>query len=1142
MPDVLDLETGDAGRSARGVDGSSRPDERGQVGPGRVEPGQVEVAPLIRSKIQAPALRSSTLSRQRLLDRLADAVAARVTLVTAEAGYGKTTLLADFAAHAGLRTLWYRLDSTDADHVTWTNYLIAAGREVAPDFGRATLSLLAQLPTGGPPKSAYMASLIGELPQLGEGPTLLVLDDFHLVDANADVRELVGRLVEQAPDWLHLVISSRRRPSLEFARLAGMGELTELNTDELRFSPSETERLFADGYEQPLEADVLRDLDRRTRGWAASLQLFHGSIRGRPAAAVRALARSLSGAKGPIYDFLAEEVLANIPADLADFLVRAALLERVLAAHMVALLADSSRPRTVAEARSWIEDADRMGLLTRTSETSEARQLHPLLRDFLIGQLEQRFDADDIKQMHLRLARTISDSDPLTACRHFIEGGEHGEAMGCLGASVMLTMGSGQWGVASELIDRLEGVPADPAVAAIRARRLIEDGDLTGAERLLLGTDISASPPDVRAVLRQTTLSLGWRTGDPKLLHVTLREIEADPETPAILHDIAQVFVDASWMAGTPTALPVLGRRLVAMARTQQEAGHDFYCAISLHNATVAYLNAGDYEAALGAAQDAMRAFDALSFAAPERLSTESLVTICRLETGESLGPLDHQLGAGATPKEFADVPAELAVACLVLGERQQALELISRAETRHREGRSDVLGVAITEVAKALADLPSHPALAVGLLQTPTFEGPLDLGHTLARKAVLAQSHLLGGDPESCLTVAEPALEEARLRCARRAETRLALLVALARRDPEKLRLAIGEANSSGRLALLELADPICDALDLLIPLPTSLEASIASSPKRWLPALRRQLDRGDVLAGHVAAQLLDGHGEFIDVGRLRAYAKTYRRRGASSAVGVELARRTSPRLRVHDLGRVTLDVGGRVVALSGMRRKPASLLMYLVTRPQFTANREQVLDVLWPDADPASSSNSLNQSLYFLRREIDPWYEDDVAAGYVGFEGDVVWLDQALTSADSVDFLAAARLPREPAALPDILRLIRMYFGHFAPEFEYEEWAINWRSRLHSTLLDLANSSVDALVRAGNLAGARDVAIASLAIDPAASDIERRLIWLYWQLGATSAARAQHQHLARREESDGLEPTSLVDIVAGPAPRAGG
>jgi DNA-binding SARP family transcriptional activator len=215
-------------------------------------------------------------------------------------------------------------------------------------------------------------------------------------------------------------------------------------------------------------------------------------------------------------------------------------------------------------------------------------------------------------------------------------------------------------------------------------------------------------------------------------------------------------------------------------------------------------------------------------------------------------------------------------------------------------------------------------------------------------------------------------------------------------------------------------------------------------------------------------------------------------------------------------------------------MRRKAAALLVYLATKPAFTANRDQVLDDLWPDADPASAMNSLNQSLYFLRREIDPWYEDEISVDYVGFGGELLWLDPALVFTDSSNFLRVATAVRNQDALAsEALDLVRSYRGLFAPEFEYEEWAIDWRTKVHSVLLDVAHEAIDRLTAVDDVKGAREVAAAVLDVDPTASDIERALISLLWRTGATSAAKAQYEHLVRIEARDGLEAESFAVIV---------
>jgi DNA-binding SARP family transcriptional activator len=1099
-----------------------------------------ERAPVILSKIQPPHVRSSTLSRQRLLERLTDAVGSRLTLVVAEAGYGKTTLLADFSSRASVRCLWYKLDSTDADPITWTNYLIAAVREVDPSFGAGTLSLLAQVGPGGPPESAFVASLLGELPRLGEAPTVIVLDDFHAVDDSRDAHGYVARLIKDAPPWLHFVISSRRRPPLELGRLAAMGELVDISTDDLRFTADETARLFADGYGIALEPDVLRDLEARTQGWVASLQLFHGSVRGRPSTAVRALAKSLSGATNPIYDFLAQEVLNNLPEDLEEFLVRVALLDRIVSDRVPALFAESESMRPDEQrAHAWIEEADRLGLLTRTSQTSSARHLHPLLREFLVGTLRGRHSEGDIRSMHLRVAKAVVDTDPLTASRHYIEGGDQAAAMKCLGSSVMLTMGSGQWGLASSLIDRLDATAVDPAVAAIRARRHIDDGDFASATQLLGAVDLARSPAEVRAVFRHARLYLGWRAGDRDLMYTTLREIQGDPQTPGIMRDISQNFIDASPLAPVRVSLPTLAERLSHMAHRQRQAGHQFFAAISLHNAAVAYMNAGDFEAGVQTGRDALEAFERLPFPAPERFSTHSILATMQFELGNRETADEHFARATHDGDEFADVAAELALTLLATGDRKNGGVMLARAESLVRQGRSDAVGSLMVEGAKSFRLLPSDSTAATLALASSSVDGPLDFGHLIARQTIRSLAYLLAGDPAAALSIAEDALEEARELSARRAEMRLAVIVSLARGDTAAAHASIADAAALGELALLELADALADHFDLLGQIPGELEESLARWPERWRPALRRQLEKGYVPSGRAAAILLDRFGDASDVGRLRAYARAYRHRGRLVPLGHDLARRVSPRLDIRDLGRVSIVVGDRTVGLAAIRRKPASLLMYLVTRPAFSANREQVLDELWPETDPSSGSNSLNQTLYFLRRELDPWYEDDFSVDYIAFQGELIWLDPALVMVESVSFFGAAQeLMRKPAQLDAVIDVLVRYRGPFAPEFEYEEWAMAWRSRVHATFLELASRTLERAIREGDLEAARDIAVYCLEVEPDNPDVERRLIWLYWHLGARAAAATQHDHLMRIERSDGVDPTPLEELVRQPLP----
>ena len=984
----------------------------------RADPGagggraQISLGPIIRAKIQPPVLRSSTLSRQRLIERLQVAVRSRLTLLVAEAGYGKTTLMTDFAARTGVRTLWYRLDATDADVITWTNHIIAAAREVQPDFGQATLGLMAQMQAGGPPRSAFLASVIGELGELEPVPTILVLDDFHAVDTSPDAVEFTTRLLRDSPPWLSLIISTRRRPTLELSRLSAAGELTEIGTDELRFSHDEQIDLFANSYGMPLDEDVLRDLDRRTKGWIASLQLFHGSVRGRAPSAVRAFAKALSGATSPVYDFLAEEVLNNIPERLERMLVGSSILERITAGLVVALFGDDPQPPSLEQARDLIEEADRLTLVSQSSQSSDARELHPLLRDYLTRALHQRYSVVALDAMHLRVARAVIETEPLTAAHHFLEAGQEADAMRCLGASVVLTMGSGQWGVASDLIERMRDVPADPAVAAIRARGLIEAGDLEGGATLLRGVDVAASAPDVRAVFRHTKLSLGWRTGDRDLMFDTLRDIHADPETPAVMREISQIFVDASPLSPTPIPYATLATRLEGMARSQREAGHTYYAAISLHNAALTLLAAGRLGEATRLGSEALSVFDALPHFDTDKYSTHAVLALCAFEQGHRERGEDHLRTALSSGTERGDVHAECAYALVALGDRARANRLLLSADELERRGRSDVTATLIGKFARSLLVAPGEPQQAIGMLSDIPAAMPLDTGYDLERQMLMALVELLAGHPQTTLEISAGALGAAGAKGARRVTARLNVIAAMAAGDADAFREAVSFAASVGDMALLVVADGICRFLWLAPEIPNEIHNSVARWPRRWLPALRRQLDAGGTANAMAAARLLDEFGEAADVTKLRAFAKTYRRQlRGGAALGRGLSRRVAPTLSIFDLGRAKFIVGAREVNLAQMRRKSAALLMLLVTRPGHTATREQVLDELWPDSDPESAANNLNQSLYFLRRDIDPSFEDDISVEYVGLQGDVVWLSVDLTSVASVVFATQAR-----------------------------------------------------------------------------------------------------------------------------------
>jgi DNA-binding SARP family transcriptional activator len=308
-------------------------------------------------------------------------------------------------------------------------------------------------------------------------------------------------------------------------------------------------------------------------------------------------------------------------------------------------------------------------------------------------------------------------------------------------------------------------------------------------------------------------------------------------------------------------------------------------------------------------------------------------------------------------------------------------------------------------------------------------------------------------------------------------------------------------------------------------------VRTSLNLHPRRWRFVLRRRLDSTE--GSMPEAMLLEEIGEIEDVARLRRYAKSQRRRADASNLGRALSRRVAEAVYVEDQGRVSLRVGARSIPGSEIRRKVLALLCFLLTRPKLSATRDQVLDALWPDLDPDIAVNSLNQTLYFLRRVFEEHYSEDLSPGYVHHDSEVIWLDEDLVTSRSVKCRRFVRELRSPAAPDEVEQLVDLYQGRFALDFEYEEWSAAHRDALHASYLEIVERAVIDDLSTGHYERGIRVARRALEIDPTAEQIEVCLLRLYRLTGAHAAAAEQYAHYASvmRDEL-GLEPPPLETL----------
>ena len=285
-------------------------------------------AALLETKFFIPRSRGG-LPRPRLSERLDRGAASKLVLVSAPAGFGKTTLLTEWlaAGPAGPAderlAAWLSLDRGDNDPVSFWTYVIAALRTVAAGVGESALALLhASQP---PAIETVLTALLNELSAVA-GDIVLVLDDYHVIDAR-EVQDGMAFLLDHLPPWLHVVIASRADPALPLARWRARGELAETRAAELRFTPDEAAAYLNEMMGLQLTARDVAALEGRTEGWIAALQLAALSMQGRDD--VAGFIAGFAGDDRYVVDYLAEEVLQRQPERVQAFLLQTSILGRL---------------------------------------------------------------------------------------------------------------------------------------------------------------------------------------------------------------------------------------------------------------------------------------------------------------------------------------------------------------------------------------------------------------------------------------------------------------------------------------------------------------------------------------------------------------------------------------------------------------------------------------------------------------------------------------------------------------------------------------------------------------------------------------------------------------------------------------------
>ena len=345
---------------------------------------------LLRTKLLIPPPHPDWVERSRLFNRLDDGLRARLTLVCAPAGFGKTTLLGTWISVRQRSTAWVALDDRDNDPTRFWAYFLAALQTLQPDVGIPAQAML-QSPQP-PPLEAILTSVLNEISEL-PAEILLVLDDYHAVE-NPDIHQGIAFLLQHSPEHLHLLIASRNEPPLPLPALRVRREMIELGPDDLRFSHDEAVAFLNRVMKLDISSADIHTLERETEGWAAGLQLAALSLQG--SEDISTFIHTFSGSHRYVFDYLAQEVLQQQPVEVQEFLLESSILDNLSGDSCDEVLG-------LGGSQSMLERLEHAHLfLVPLDQQRTWYRYHHLFSEFLRTKLQQAYPHERTNELRLR--------------------------------------------------------------------------------------------------------------------------------------------------------------------------------------------------------------------------------------------------------------------------------------------------------------------------------------------------------------------------------------------------------------------------------------------------------------------------------------------------------------------------------------------------------------------------------------------------------------------------------------------------------------------------------------------------------------------------------------------------------------------
>lgn len=1053
---------------------------------------------IVPTKVIIPKRTPGVVRRPRLLDFLHENLERKLLLVTAPAGYGKTTLLVDFASDVDFPVCWYTLDEGDRDPSTFMAHLVASIRQKFPKFGERSMSMSeGGMLVARSAAAALVTDMVNEIPEY----FVLVLDDWHLVGEDATIRELLDQLLHYLPEHAHVVVAGRTLPRGPLIRLTAQGDVAGLGPGNLRFTPGEVREVLAGKYDLQISEEQAIKLVEESEGWITGILLTSQAMwQGLLAGLIHA-----AGAPGALYDYLAGEVFDRLSPPLRRF-----LLESAVPRQFTAQLCDELR--NLAGSGVWIDQVESHSLfLTRVDVDSETwYQYHHLFRDFLLTRFK-RDDPAGFARLQIQSGELFeSRQQPEEAVEHYLAASAPVRAARVMDASARSLYIAGRHQTLRRWVELLptDIQPTVPELLLYHGQVLSDSGHGPAVLPILELADQGFTERGDSLGRLRAELLKGWVS----IAHGSMREALAVGER--VLERLDELGVDEPVWRGQ--ALRLIGSSFSAMG--QWASGENY-----LAQALVAYRRTAvddrrnyNLGRTLNDLAYALRFMGRLEEAAA--LQVESLALWRKIGNPSPLaGSLNN---AGYDRHLVGDYEGALSLYKEALANAEEAEDRRFQAWVSesiaavHRDSGDIERSIEIYEEVFAMANEVGDQSLVCW-----TLEG---MGH----------AHRLSGHLDRAMALFEQAWNIAERESLYSQVTMSLASIGVTQAEQGLVLDGIGRLESA--VSALRKSDSHVDLARTLFWLGRAYYVDGQHALARQVMAeLSRTGERlgcrpFSLAEGRRALSFLDWSANHFETDtRLRVWIVSLSAKAVSVSPVAEAQIKVPIRLEVRALGTGQVTCNDHAVSATewGGSAIARELFFYLCERsPQ---QKEEIGAVFWPDLTSAKMTNAFHAAKYRVRRALGVefvLYEDDCYRidPALDFWYDVAEFEKHLDSAQH-------RRSDDPARQADLQFAVSLYTSDYL-RGTYSDWAQERQSMLRGRYFDALSDLVGILTRQEHFERALELCQRGIELDDYREDLHRTLMWCLAKTGRRAEALVHYRTLARRLRKD---------LRASPAPE---